>query len=318
MGPLGPAPAARGRERAAERFHRALAERPIEVAQPLPQHFRPLARAIVGDRAVSVRTGPATRAALAAAGKPAATVGNVIHLRRSLDRSLESVEVLAHELVHAARPSPQARFFGDDRRSAEEHVAEHTGRLARALVASEVASPPRGHQQDRLAWGTSGLPVGSLGGAAKTLSVERAAKVPVPPTIAPQRRVSSSGSSSLVERTADLFRQAGTSPATANGGRSATIATSPGSITSAMSASNLPVPRPGDGPIVRHNTWSGVQRFTTVPSTVSTTSADVTSDRPMTVGGVDVALFDALVDALEQRVIDELERRGLRHNPGVF
>ena len=30
------------------------------------------------------------------------------------------------------------------------------------------------------------------------------------------------------------------------------------------------------------------------------------------------AFFDRLVDALEQRVLDELERRGHRHAPGVF
>jgi hypothetical protein len=35
-------------------------------------------------------------------------------------------------------------------------------------------------------------------------------------------------------------------------------------------------------------------------------------------GSVDAATFEALLEALEQRVIDELERRGLRHHPGVF
>jgi hypothetical protein len=30
------------------------------------------------------------------------------------------------------------------------------------------------------------------------------------------------------------------------------------------------------------------------------------------------AFFERLVDALEQRVLDELERRGHRHAPGVF
>jgi hypothetical protein len=32
----------------------------------------------------------------------------------------------------------------------------------------------------------------------------------------------------------------------------------------------------------------------------------------------DGELFERIVDALEQRVLDELERRGRRHAPGVF
>lgn len=32
----------------------------------------------------------------------------------------------------------------------------------------------------------------------------------------------------------------------------------------------------------------------------------------------DGELFERIVDALEQRVLDELERRGRRHSPGVF
>jgi hypothetical protein len=30
------------------------------------------------------------------------------------------------------------------------------------------------------------------------------------------------------------------------------------------------------------------------------------------------AMIQEIVDAIEERVIAELERRGLRHNPGVF
>jgi hypothetical protein len=69
---------------------------------------------------------------------------------------------------------------------------------------------------------------------------------------------------------------------------------------------------------VRRSTATGVQRFSTGSVPATTVSDSTTADRPQTIGGVDIELFDALVDALEQRVIDELERRGLRHNPGVF
>jgi hypothetical protein len=29
-------------------------------------------------------------------------------------------------------------------------------------------------------------------------------------------------------------------------------------------------------------------------------------------------MLEQIIDALEQRVLEELERRGLRHHPGVF
>jgi hypothetical protein len=318
----------------AARFHEILQRAAAEPAVALPQHFRPLATAIAGTHPVTVRRGPATTAALEAAGKPAATVGRVIHLRRPLDRSPQSVEILAHELVHAAHASPRVRFFGDERHSTEEHHAMRTGRLARALVAPpatgdggaapatlvraldapQVASPPAQRSRDRLAWGTQGLAVSSLGGTVKALAGEIAAKIPATggakaPTV--HRRTSSGGRSSLVERTADLFRQtAGPSATGPAGAGASSAAAGTGTPANGMSpVSNLEpsFPRPGDPPIVRRSTWSGVQRFNEGQAPAAPTK-----------GGIDPVLFEALVEALEQRVIDELERRGMRHHPGVF
>jgi hypothetical protein len=240
-----------------------------------------------------MRTGPGTAAALAAAGKTAATVGGVIHLRRPLDRSPRSAEIVAHELVHVARPSPQPRFFGDDRHSAEERLAERTGGLARALVAPDLVAPPVQRSQDRLAWGTQGMPVSAMGGALKALSQEIKS---APPTLA-QRTPQPPKGGSLVERTADLFRQSSSS--------SSSSSSSP----AVRAAGDPAFPRPGDPPIVRRSSWDTGPRAETAPETGSTEAM---------AGGINAAMLAAIVDALEQRVIDELERRGLRHHPGVF
>src|SRR5205807_4762151 len=99
----------------------------------LPGHMVPLARVIAGTKPVAMRTGPATRRALAKAGKKAATVDNVIHLAETPRRSMVSAEVVAHELVHAARPSAEPRFFDDHRHSLEEDLAHRTGQLIRSV-----------------------------------------------------------------------------------------------------------------------------------------------------------------------------------------
>jgi hypothetical protein len=246
-----------------------------------------------------MRTDPGARAALAAAGHPAATVGGVIHLHRPPDRSPRSTEIVAHELVHAAHPSPRPRFFGDTRGGSEEALAEHTGGLARALVAPRLAAPPPRRAQDRLTWGTQGMAVGTMGGAIKALGKEIGAAAPPTPTPMVQRTPVPALRGSLVERTADLFRHASGAPAAVGGGQAAHV------------AGSADFPRPGDGAIVRRSSWGTVAReYLPSPSTTTTGNAAT--------GGVDPALFDALVEALEQRVIDELERRGLRHHPGVF
>jgi hypothetical protein len=278
---------------AAERFRETLQRAPAETPQPLPHYYQPLARAIAGRRPVAMRTGPRTTAALVAAGKPAATVGGVIHLRRLPDRSARSAEIVAHELVHVARPSSQPRFFGDDRHSSEETLAEHTGGLARALVAPSVGVPPPRPSADRLVWGTQGMPVSAMGGALKALSQQI---TPAPPSVA-QRTPEPKKGANLVERTADMFRQSsGSSSAPA-------LAASP-----PAPVADAAFPRPGDAAIVRRSTWDTVRRLDT----------GNTETEAVTTAGINAATLEAIIDALEQRVIDELERRGLRHHPGVF
>ncbi len=87
--------------------------------------YRPLATAIVGERRVHVSTNVASRQALRRVGKRAATTGDTIHLAAPAP----PVAVLAHELTHVAHPSPEPRFFADDRQGPEERRADEVARI---------------------------------------------------------------------------------------------------------------------------------------------------------------------------------------------
>jgi hypothetical protein len=56
----------------------------------------------------------------------------------------------------------------------------------------------------------------------------------------------------------------------------------------------------------------GVTHSPLAPVAGGTEVSDAAVDRRLD------ALVDLVVERIEQRVVDELERRGQRHNPGVF
>ena len=115
---------------AAASFRATLAAHPTIAPRALPQRWQPLASAIVGAGPVRISTGTGSRTALRAAGKVAATTGNVIHLDHEPVHQRDAA-LLAHELTHVASPSPLPRFFDDDRPSAEEHRAEQIADIIR-------------------------------------------------------------------------------------------------------------------------------------------------------------------------------------------
>ncbi|GLI00730.1 hypothetical protein Pa4123_60060 [Phytohabitans aurantiacus] len=92
------------------RWEAAVAARPLEAPQALPARFHALASAVTGT-ALPPRytTGPATRHALASAGALGATTGSVVHLPAPPARVPASV--LAHELSHARQPVRRPRFL---------------------------------------------------------------------------------------------------------------------------------------------------------------------------------------------------------------
>ena len=149
-----------------ERFERVLGDHRGPAPERLPRRFAPMAKALVArpDR-VRVSTGDASRKALASVGKKAATAGDVVHLARPLDSRPESVDILAHELTHVAHPSPLVRFFDDDRSSKEEALAREVGEImAKAPVGSPPATPSP-LQGGGSAGGQGATPAGGSGGA---------------------------------------------------------------------------------------------------------------------------------------------------------
>jgi hypothetical protein len=92
------------------RWEAAVARQPLEAPRALPTAFHAMASAITGRaRAPLFTTGPATRAALAAAGALGATTGTVVHLPAVPTATLGGV--LAHELTHTRSPVRRPRFL---------------------------------------------------------------------------------------------------------------------------------------------------------------------------------------------------------------
>ncbi|HEY2811887.1 MAG TPA: DUF4157 domain-containing protein [Acidimicrobiales bacterium] len=281
-----------------------------------------------------MRSGPSTARALAAVGKAAATVDNVIHLARpaSMAPTHASTEIVAHELVHAARPSPVPRFFDDDHNSPEEDVARSTGRLMRALGSPSDAEVSSGSRAN----GTAGLAVGAgllgalstgsrnvirreLSGGSGSLSGSTSSgdgiaallpQVPIVPSLAAS--AAQAGSSSPA---ADV--SGGGAPEVATPGDGMALASQAGNGGSAGDDSSIGTMRRMLGDIDPSS-----QSAVSGPAAVFSSVAEARSAAPDHVGVSEGPpmneLIERIIEAIEDRVIDELERRGRRHNPGVF
>jgi hypothetical protein len=227
-----------------------------------------------------------------------------------------ATEILAHEMVHAARRSAAPRFFGDHP-STEEHLATEVGALARSLVLRDAPHAPEGLAGMRV--GTSGLAVGSsfLAGAGAATQAHRRSAPVAPPAPEPFGVPRSSGTASApgAPVSAELRRlfneriRPGT-PGASDAGPSARVHRmfDPGSSTmpsfSESSSTTTGVGRPRSGARI------GAHREQR-PHLEPDVAASRTDPLPP-------ETLEWIIEKIEQRVIDELERRGLRHNPGVF
>ncbi len=282
----------------ADVFTRVLGAHPPDPPEPLPGRFAPLALAVADSGPVSIRSGPAARRALTAVGKPAATIGRVVHLTARPDRSPRSAEIIAHELVHVRRPSSAVRFFDDERPSDEESLARHVGGLARALTSTQPA-----HIGDDRAWpppvqGSAGLPVQG-----------RIAFVPA-------RRAPES-----IRR--DTAEDAPTAPTARDGLASSLERIGSPLLQRLQEASTMPStfgpeteePQGGASSAFEHRGGSSVTNRgdRDEPSDGDTRGPYGEATAPLPEEEV-----ERILDALERRVLADLERRGLRYDPGVF
>ena len=128
-----PAPS---RENIAAQFLAELSHGERRQPRPLPASYHPMAEAITGHHRVLISTDDASRRALRAVNKVAATTGAVIHLAAPPAVGHQHTEVMAHELTHVAHPSPAPRFFADDHRGPEERRADE---IARVIARSPLA-----------------------------------------------------------------------------------------------------------------------------------------------------------------------------------
>jgi hypothetical protein len=274
---------------AAARF-RTMLQRAPATSTALPSRWRPLATAIVGERPVRISTSAASRAALQAAGKVAATAGNVVHLARPL-RGDADAPLLAHELAHVANPSAAPRFFDDHRDSPEERRAE--------LVADVIRRSPM-------------LPRPAAGSTAPGATIRRALRpAPTLASLATGRSTSTDRSPST---SASTSVSASALAAQISGSGSAHVQRE-------FRGGSGPRPSVDRGPSI---TTSGrppsVMRALTEESDGSSSSSlstDVRGTWPVLSSQLDSSsltdFVDWIMEQLEDRIGRELERRGGRY-----
>ncbi|MEO5900018.1 MAG: DUF4157 domain-containing protein [Ilumatobacteraceae bacterium] len=253
-----------------ERFLDVLRGAPAQRPVALPDRFRPLARGLT-KRPVLIAHGRASRDALRAVNRPAATLGNVVHLQRAPDTTAATTELLAHELVHAANAPARPRFFAEPGHDHEEHRAQRIGRLARATQ--------------------------SPSGTAPVSRVYDAAVLPrvVQRTEVPARGVGAAAGSLTTAATETIRRAIGGHRAAAAADRAAgnqPPATPAGPSSGGPSLSGPSSSSSGDN---ASNTESA-----TTPRRTRRTTTEVLNE------------FEELIDMIEERVINDLERRGGR------
>lgn len=298
--PLG-AIAAASPEGAARAFDDVIRRMPA-APSALPMSWRPLATAVIGQQRVRVSTNTGSRAALAAAGKVAATTGDTIHLARPLAGPADA-PLLAHELTHVAAPSPRPRFFDDDRDSPEERRAEA---IAAVIRRSPVLPRPA----------AGGSTPSVLGRTAPVISRHRAAPAPAPSpgtTSADdlvQRLAGGPGSDQRSGGSRGSGHSVGSGPApTAPGPRRAptTIQRTPGVLDAP------PAVVPGEGSSAPSSSSSGGA----APASTSATSNQTLPllNRQLDTSGL-LDLADWIIEQIEDRIDRELDRRGGRYRGG--
>jgi hypothetical protein len=315
-----------------DRFLEVLQAAPTPPARRLPTRFATLARSIAGDAPVQVRHDVGARAALAAVGKRAATIGDTILLDAA--PTAAAMPVLAHELTHVANPTMAPRFYDDERQTVEERRADAVAQLIQRSPSLLSATPatPLGSTQRSLSAAASLAAATPPATAAPPSVVRRSAEgasLPPPP---PQRASVLATNAPAVRPMAPLDSPSGrarsgsdSTPRTA-ASQPTTVRRSTASPTrsTAKSAAPAVIRRSPAGSTAAPTaaTSSTIRRALTDDSADSGVVAHSAGDTPqpqlppiiaaMTTTGGQLDFVDWIVEQVEDRVVAEFQRRGGR------
>lgn len=311
----------------AARWQHAVRTRPLETPRLFPEPLRPWARALSGQSAPRFTAGPATSAALHAAGAHAASTTDTVHVPTTPSGSRAIDAALSHELVHLRQPLSRPRFLlrrpgqtldADERRAAAAAAAWPAGPVAAVM----------GGRPDDVGLGRAGppRPLG-LGAPVSELPVTRPAAAADVAGAAPRQAVASLG--------AVTTQPPMTLPAFGHGpgdgwslgdpvpsGLATTQLSGAWRTAAGVSQASASIPAFGQPPTAGPHTALDAASTAPLPDAAPAASqAGATSSDQQPASALSVAslehLMDGILDALEQRLVSDLERRGGRY-AGVF
>jgi hypothetical protein len=312
----------------AERWLRTVRARPLERAVPFPGWARPLVDAIVGRRRPpQVTFGTATRSALATAGVTGAAWGGAVRLRRAPRETPEDLETIAHELSHTVTDASGPSFFEGATSDPGETRARALGRTVRGIAASLGSSPG-------LARRTAAALTGGPGAtpAAGTPRLQRMARVPVRSALV--SRSPAVGTLPVSRAAALAGGVSGTNgldpePSSPRSPVPSTVLQRAPSALPAVAeraSSVLPAVTEGASPLTRGASETAAALLDRAGAAAGDTAAHAESAvraaggdvlGSLGAGGDAAHQLGYLLEALEERVIAELERRGGRY-AGAF
>jgi hypothetical protein len=283
---------------------------PLERPRPLPGWARPLARAITGRTDTRMTSGAATRRALRSAGTHGAASGGIVHLPNSPERTPRGMNVLAHELSHVADQQPRPRLFGEglldmgERRARE--VGQAVGSAAGGARQTATRTAGRAARAAQGALGTgerllerppiSSLPTGGL--AAAVPAAVRAAEG----VVSDARGAASSGM-----ETASGFLDQGQAVA----GQAIDDATA------AAQQGFAGAERFARGAVGAAQEQAGALRRRAEDAVGDARDAFGSAGQQAAAALEQAGHVDAMIEAIEQRLLAEMERRGGRFQ-GLF
>jgi hypothetical protein len=286
----------------------------------------------------SYTTGPATRRALAEVGALGATTGNVVHLAQRPSTDPASMSVLAHELTHARNPVMRPRFLlhnhsgsmdADERsaRSVGDQVTRSGATVRRMLgdgpnvlsglgsqvadqatsTVSQVSSAASGIG-DRVADQASAISAGIVDslrvGGASGANVVDVARTAVEQTV---RETATTAVREATEAGGDLDASARNMLAQLDnlvGNASATAAQTAGGVARDVQAAGT-------------TAAGAVSQAAGAVAQGVAGAAGAAASGLSTASGMAKADLDRIAEALEERILREIERRGGRY-AGVF